>query len=97
MALPPQLVTPVTPPGGMPDAAAVREFSRLKESRVVREKLFAGIGVLLILSSLFFSFFELDYAVHGSPGAWMVLSALLCAGVLGVGMVRVGRGVDQEN
>lgn len=81
----------------MPDAAAVRELSRHAEGRVVKGKAFAGLGFLLILTSLLLSYFELNSAIRGSAGAWMVLSALICAGVLGAGMVRVGRGVDQEN
>ncbi len=57
----------------------------------MRRKVFVAVGVALIGLSLFFSYFELGYAFQGSAEAWMALSALLCAGVLGVGMVRVGR------
>lgn len=57
----------------------------------MKGRAFTALGVLLILSSLFFSYIELGFALQGLAEAWMALSALICAGVLGVGMVRVGR------
>jgi len=62
----------------------------------VKRRVFTALGGILILCSLIFSYFELGYALQGSAGAWMVVSALICAGVLGVGMVRVGRGRTED-
>lgn len=58
----------------------------------MKGRAFTILGALLILVSLYFSYIELWSALQGSAEAWMGLSALICAGVLGVGMVRVGRG-----
>ena len=57
----------------------------------MKGKLFLLLGAVLILLSSVFSYIELDHALQGSAGAWVAVSALICAGVLGVGMVRVGR------
>ena len=62
----------------------------------MKGRAFAGLGVLLILGSLYFSYLEFDSALHGSAEAWMGLSALICAGVLGAGMVKVGRRNGEE-
>src|SRR5689334_7831848 len=81
-------------PGALP---LLREGSHLVQERpllqdhqggLVKGKAFTALGALLILCSLFFSYFELSSALQGSAEAWMALSALVCAGVLGVGMVR---------
>ena len=58
----------------------------------MKGKLFLLLGAVLILLSLIFSYVELSYALQGSAEAWVALSALICAGVLGAGMVKVGRG-----
>lgn len=57
----------------------------------MKGRAFTILGALLILVSLYLSYIELWSALQGSAEAWMGLSALICAGVLGVGMVRVGR------
>ena len=57
----------------------------------MKGKAFTALGALLILFSLYFSYVELQVALEGQAEAWMALSALVCAGVLGVGMVNVGR------
>ena len=62
----------------------------------MKGKAFTALGVLLILLSLYFSYVELQVALQGKAEGWMALSALVCAGVLGVGMVRVGRGVTED-
>lgn len=61
----------------------------------MKGRAFATLGVLLTLLSLVASYFALTDALQGSAEAWMALSALLCAGVLGVGMVRVGVGKQE--
>ena len=58
----------------------------------MKGKAFTALGVLVILLSLYFSYVELQVALEGKAEGWMALSALICAGVLGVGMVRVGQG-----
>lgn len=68
-----------------------RRLYSVGETDPVKQTLFSVIGVLLVAVSLLVGYAELGYALHGSAEAWMVLSALICSGVLGVGMVRAGR------
>ena len=62
----------------------------------MKGRAFTLLGAFLVLLSLSLSYVELGSALHGSAEAWMALSALICAGVLGMGMVWVGRANGTE-
>lgn len=73
-----------------------RPVLQAAQGQLVKGAAFTTLGGVIVLLSLFFGYIEVGHALQGSAEAWMAVSALICAGVLGVGMVRVGRGSDSR-
>ena len=53
----------------------------------MKRPLFAAVGLTLVVVSLLLGYVQVGFALRGSAWAWILVSLLVCTGVLGAGMI----------